>query len=249
MSDSTTIDNDRIGEIAKRVRSMQVARIVQCNGVSDTMAIDCSKQNKELVSAIEPFKSTDAPPDDFAHAMDSFFRSRANGARCWHGGYDEDRMWYSVKANDLFDESRSIHMGVDVCHAVFGAKIMAVCEGTVHSLADNDSSGDYGPCVILQHRMDDGFVFHTLYGHLSRASLQSLRVGQAIARGQCIGHMGAPSENGGWGEHVHFQIVVGMQGKRGDFPGVCTPSDRPKFLLNCPDPQLLLRFGEHIDGQ
>jgi hypothetical protein len=42
--------------------------------------------------------------------------------------------------------------------------------------------GDYGPTIILEHRLDS-IPFFTLYGHLSRPSLEGLEPGLAFAAG------------------------------------------------------------------
>ena len=41
---------------------------------------------------------------------------------------------------------------------------------------------DYGPVIILRHETDDGTEFFTLYGHLSRESLDGLDVGTRSRR-------------------------------------------------------------------
>jgi hypothetical protein len=36
-----------------------------------------------------------------------------------------------------------------------------------------------------------------------------------------------------------------MRGKEGDYPGVCKFSERGKYLLNSPDPDLILQMMQH----
>ena len=67
-----------------------------------------------------------------------------------------------------------------------GAAVRAALDGTVHSLQDNDAPLDYGPTVLLRHETDAGEEFFTLYGHLSRASLDGLVVGQRLRRGETL---------------------------------------------------------------
>jgi len=38
-----------------------------------------------------------------------------------------------------------------------------------------------------------------------------------------------------------------MEGKQGDYPGVCRFSEKDINLKNIPDPQLILRFGEAVN--
>jgi murein DD-endopeptidase MepM/ murein hydrolase activator NlpD len=152
-------------------------------------------------------------------------------------GYGEDRS--GVYSQELFarsgEEPRTVHLGLDV-FAPVGAEVLAPLPGRVHSFADNDRPGDYGPCIILEHDMQPGVVFHTLYGHLSRASLEGLSEGQAIEQGARIGRLGARTENGGWAPHLHFQVILDIGDRRGDYPGVCKRSEQDRWLAICPDP-------------
>lgn len=158
------------------------------------------------------------------------------------GGYLENRAIY--RRSPLFGSDRaerSIHLGVDLWAAA-GTAVFAPLAGTVHSFADNAHFGDYGPTIVLAHRLD-GIPFYTLYGHLSRASLQGLVVGQTLSPGQHFTELGPFPENGDWPPHLHFQIITDMEGRHGDFPGVCAPEEVAHFRTLCPDPNLILRCG------
>jgi hypothetical protein len=50
------------------------------------------------------------------------------------------------------------------------------------------------------------------------------------------------AENGNWPPHLHFQLIIDMQGMKGDYPGVCKFSERERYLANCPDADLLLNM-------
>jgi len=165
-------------------------------------------------------------------------RIEAAGAIAGIGGYLEDRSVY--QDTDLFqgDAERSIHIGVDVFMPA-GTALYAPLEGEVHSFANRQVYGDYGPVIILRHRLD-GFVFHTLYGHLSEDSLTGLEDGKSIAAGEKIAQIGPRPVNGNWAPHLHFQLIRDMQGKRGDYPGVVRPGEVDFFRNNCPDPNALL---------
>jgi murein DD-endopeptidase MepM/ murein hydrolase activator NlpD len=109
----------------------------------------------------------------------------------------------------------------------------------VHSSQINDNPGDYGPTIILEH--DAGREkFYTLYGHLGRDSLKGLKPGAAFMAGEQVASLGARNENGGWPPHLHFQVILDLKGKRGDYPGVCRRSERDHWLAVCPDPRPLL---------
>ncbi len=159
------------------------------------------------------------------------------------GGYLEARNLYTSTAFDRIGnegrESRSIHLGVDFwlpaetpVHTLFDAEVVAV--------ADNNSYKEYGGLVILKHRVDS-WEFYTLYGHLSRASLTRIAVGQQLAKGDLIGWLGNSDENGSWSPHLHFQVLLSTLGYVDDFPGVAFYSELPVWSSICPDPNLLFK--------
>ncbi|RZK97437.1 MAG: peptidase M23 [Hymenobacter sp.] len=156
------------------------------------------------------------------------------------GGYLENRVIYRRSPHfEAAMEPRSLHLGVDVWVPA-GAAVAAPLPAVVHSLADNDNFGDYGPTIILQHDLE-GVVFFSLYGHLTRTDLAELRAGQALAAGQVFAHVGPYPENGDWPPHLHFQLMADMQGRIGDFPGVAAPSEQEYWAALCPDPMLVLK--------
>ena len=165
-------------------------------------------------------------------------------ARVGIGRYDEVRAIY---ATDLFrlegndgPEWRTVHIGIDV-GAPAGTAIHAPLDGTVHSLRDNDAPGDYGPTIVLEHAATgDRPVFWTLYGHLSRPTLERFKAGQAVRAGELLGWLGDVTENGGWWPHVHVQVICDLFDRSGDFQGVARPNERNVMLSVCPDPSPLL---------
>jgi murein DD-endopeptidase MepM/ murein hydrolase activator NlpD len=162
----------------------------------------------------------------------------ATGAVAGVGGYLENRSLY--RDTELFqgDEERCIHIGVDVFMAA-GTAIYTPLDGEVQSFANRQVAGDYGPVIILRHRLDD-VEFHTLYGHLSEASLEGLVDGQSFSAGEKLAEMGPRPVNGNWPPHLHFQLIRDMQGYRGDYPGVVRPAELDFFRQNCPDPSALI---------
>jgi murein DD-endopeptidase MepM/ murein hydrolase activator NlpD len=155
------------------------------------------------------------------------------------GGYDELRNLYARSEVFNGEEPRRLHLGVDIW-GVAGTPVFAPLDGKIHSLAYNGSFGDYGATLILQHQLE-GKIFHTLYGHLSLASIKGKVAGQAVVAGEEIAAFGPPAENGAWPPHLHFQVIEDMEGKEGDYPGVCRFSEREKYLSNCPDANLFLK--------
>lgn len=203
----------------------------------DYAPIDLSPGNEKLS------EEAVASSESFSHFMNRFMEG--SGAKVAYGGYRELRKLY--RRSDLFTASRdeelnrNIHLGMDIW-ADAGTKVLAVLDGTVHSLKDNTAFGDYGPTIILEHDFD-GKTFYTLYGHLSRRSLQDLAPGQNLKKGDVLGWLGAPFENGDYAPHLHFQVMRDLEGREGDYPGVACKKDLDQFLSNCPDPNLLLKIG------
>ena len=160
------------------------------------------------------------------------------GALAGVGGYLENRSLY--KDTELFqgDAQRCIHIGVDVFMPA-RTSVYAPLDGEVQSFANRQLCGDYGPVIILRHRLDD-FEFHTLYGHLSEDSLDGLVDGQSFTAGEKLAEIGPRPVNGNWPPHLHFQLIRDMQGYRGDYPGVVRPLELDFFEQNCPDPSALI---------
>ena len=155
------------------------------------------------------------------------------------GGYNEDRLIYRKSAHfGEGEDARSIHLGTDVWLAAH-TKIAAPIEGKIHSFKNNDTYGDYGPTLILEHCINHT-TFYTLYGHLSVQSLEGKSVGQVIPQGEVFAELGKENENGNWPTHLHFQIIADMKDCKGDFPGVSNLADRDNHLICCPNPNLIL---------
>lgn len=177
-------------------------------------------------------------------------------ARYGIGGYAEHRTIY--RRSELFsatkkiepsdqvvidEEPRRFHLGIDIWGKPF-TPVMAPLKGMVHSFAFNNAFSDYGATIILSHRLNN-YSFFTLYGHLSLASIRNFREGDTINEGDVFAEFGIPQENGNWPPHLHFQIIKDMQGKAGDYPGVCKYSERESFMDNCPDADLILRMMQY----
>lgn len=165
-----------------------------------------------------------------------------SGCRYGIGGYFEHRTLYARSSlfNTTDTEPRRLHLGMDIWGPA-GTPVYAPLAGRIHSFQDNNNFGDYGPTIILQHNLD-GLVLYSLYGHLNRAALQGLNVGQPIALNQPIACLGNEDENGQWPPHLHFQLMFDMQGLAGDYPGVCRYSEKDWYQQNIPDPDLILQF-------
>ncbi|GAB1477571.1 hypothetical protein MASR2M74_01130 [Paracoccaceae bacterium] len=174
-------------------------------------------------------------------AFDAWFA--AKGAPYGLGSYGEKR---SVYATDQFadaasPERRVIHLGIDV-FAPAMTPLFAPLPGKVRHLTYNADPLDYGNTLILQHQAGD-VTFFTLYGHLAGTLPGLLSVGQEVAAGQMIAHLGDWPENGGWAPHVHFQIITDLLAQTGgNFFGVGQESLLDVWQSISPDPNLILRL-------
>jgi murein DD-endopeptidase MepM/ murein hydrolase activator NlpD len=219
--------------------SEDFAPVVPLQKDDKIIAIDFTESNKELTDEIL------SDEDKFVHFM--YTKMQAEGFKYAIGGYDEHRTMY--RRSSLFDgdgeEARRLHLGIDIWGKAH-TKVMAPLDAIVHSLGNNNDFGDYGATIILSHQLD-GITFHTLYGHLSLASLGDLQPGENLMKGDVFADFGMPNENGHWPPHLHFQIIVDMEGMEGNYPGVCKYSEREKYLANCPDADLILRMMEFAE--
>ncbi len=159
------------------------------------------------------------------------------------GGYLEPRPIYTSKSYEKqanqAAQNRTLHLGIDLwlpsqtsVHTPLKAEVVVA--------AYNPQSKQYGGLVILKHN-EDGLIFYTLYGHLCKASIAAQRVGDLLKKGDRIGALGNPLQNGQWAPHLHFQIMLSMLDNTQDFPGVAYPKQMQVWKSICPDPNLLFK--------
>jgi murein DD-endopeptidase MepM/ murein hydrolase activator NlpD len=218
-----------------------VGKVIDFNAITDCLyQFDFTANNKEIDAG--SFTDTLIFSDWINEKL------KANHCKYGTGGYMEHRTLYA--RSPLFDaanEPRRLHLGIDIW-AEEGTPVYSPLAGKVHSFNNNDNFGDYGPTIILEHDLD-GLKLYSLYGHLSTKSLEALVVGQSIHPNQQIAGFGGIEENGHWPPHLHFQLMFDMEGKYGDYPGVCRYSEKDKYLKNIPDPQLILQFPAVADKE
>ncbi len=211
--------------------------VVEFDAAKDHLLhLDFTASNKELTDELIGDTSK------LSHYVNQKIKSAS--AKYGIGGYAEKRVLYRQKDHfKLSEEARSIHLGIDIWGTA-GTNVYAPLGGMVHSFAFNNHPGDYGATIILQHQIET-IQFHTLYGHVSLKDISVLTEGQYINRGELFAHFGSPHENGDWPPHLHFQIIEEMWLSKGDYPGVCSASEKKKFLHNSPDADLILNMIHH----
>jgi len=117
--------------------------------------------------------------------------------------------WFS-EGSEVEDE-RHYHAAEDYRRPA-GTSVYAVADGEV---SYSGRAGGYGWLIIVDHPQ---FNLYSLYGHLS-PSRWSRKVGP-VAKGEVLGYLGDPWENGGSRErpldpHLHFGLRAGQ---RLDYP-------------------------------
>ncbi len=164
------------------------------------------------------------------------------GADFGYGGYRENRPFYTspdfADAGEDGPRRRSIHLGMDIWGRA-GTSVLAAYAGKVAARGMDPTQGGYGHVIILEHLWSDG-LFYTLYGHLAAGDSSRLLSGERVEKGQSIGQLGEPEENGGWPPHLHFQLMRELLGYTTDYPGVAHADELDEWGYRCPDPGPLL---------
>ncbi len=161
------------------------------------------------------------------------------------GLYKEKRKVY--KSNHYISslnplKRRDVHLGIDI-FVEENTPIKSPLNGKVIILHNNNFKYDYGPTVILEHKINNYFFF-TLYGHLSKKCLKKLKVGQIVKKGEWIGDVGDYKINGNWPSHLHFQIMTSLLNEVDNFPGVGEGYLLKIWEQISPDPNIILQIPE-----
>jgi len=186
------------------------------------------------------------PPSYWVHDFSkSSTKSWSNPFEFSVGRYDEFRPDMYTEA--LFEGERCHHIGLDL-GAPVGTPIHAFDDGEVVGIIDHTTPGSYGPTIVTHHYLDpkrlnleskaEKVPVWVLHGHLNWASISHFTEGQSIHRGQIIGCLGSPEENGGWPPHVHVQLSLQAPINL-DMPGVVAKRDVSAALQQYLDPRLI----------
>lgn len=192
--------------------------------------LDLSRNNEDLI------KIDISNSKEFSNYINKLIKK--NNTKFAIGKYLENRIIYDH--SKVFLNKRTVHLGIDIWINE-GTKVFSPLNAKVHSYAYNDTKGDYGATIILEHQINK-IKFYTLYGHLSVNSLELISKKNFIEKGELIGFIGNSKENGDWPPHLHFQIIKNLENKKGDYPGVCDKKEIKKYSSNCPNPNLILQI-------
>jgi 4-aminobutyrate aminotransferase-like enzyme/Ser/Thr protein kinase RdoA (MazF antagonist) len=216
-----------------------------------TISVNTLIQGKNYTSAFSPDFSIESnwlghqseynDSEKLAHKIQQLHNQNPDSVIA--GGYLEIRPLYSTEAFKKESNNgpcyRTMHLGTDFWFEAL-TPIHAPFDGEVICIYNNSASKDYGPTLILEHRMKE-FSFYTLYGHLSKSTMDLQQNGKRVRKGDLIGYIGNSQENGTWAPHLHFQIMLDLLGESHNFPGVAFPDDIKIWQSICPDPGLVFK--------
>ena len=220
-----------------------INNFLKTNNFSSVLDINLNHINKSIIS----FSSNSIFTKNYAHKpiqltkhINTYLKN--NDSEIGIGSYLERRNVYQgsnyiSKLN--IKTRRNIHIGIDI-FAKAGTNIRAPLDGKVFILKDNNFEYDYGPTIILEHKINNLDKFYTIYGHLSRKCLKNLHVGKKIKKNSIIAEIGNFPINGNWPPHLHFQISLDMMGEKENFPGVSEDILLDLWSKISPDPNLIL---------
>jgi len=115
---------------------------------ANTIEMDFSPSNTALLSI--DFSDTKSF-DQYVFGL-----LQSAGKKYGIGGYFEHRAIYARSAVFATDQSdfRNIHLGIDIWTEA-GHPVFAPLSGKVFSFQNNAGFGDYGPTIILEHRLKE----------------------------------------------------------------------------------------------
>ncbi len=138
-----------------------------------------------------------------AEQIASMALGKTSPSRLWDGPFVQlgnsqveasfaDHRTYFYQGKEV---DQQVHLGFDLAVT----SNIAVVAANAGKVLNASWLGIYGNCVILDH----GMGVASLYGHLSSFEV---KVGDAVTKGQMIGHSGMTGLAGG--DHLHFTMLV-----------------------------------------
>ena len=221
----------------------KIINYIENNFFSNVLDFNLNKINKSIINLNSNSiftKKNIQNPKKITNTINTFLK--INDSQIGIGLYKEKRDVYKSKnyiSNFNSKIKRDIHLGIDI-FAPVGTKIKSPLNGKVFILKYNAFKYDYGPTIVLEHKIDKVIKFYTIYGHLSKKCIKNLKVGQKIKKNQFIADIGNYPINGNWPPHLHFQITIDMMGEKENFTGVSEDILLSVWSKISPDPNLIL---------
>ncbi|MDH5306256.1 MAG: aminotransferase class III-fold pyridoxal phosphate-dependent enzyme [Myxococcales bacterium] len=141
----------------------------------------------------------------------------------------------ALRSPRVSDERCSVHLGIDL-YTPAGTEVRAPLGGSIHSVPD---AAVPDAVVVLEHPIEPGLRFYSLYRGLDTASLAGLRAGKPIRSGALLGHVAARN---GVLPQLHVQIASELLDGTTPPPPHCEPSKRAVWADLSPDANLLLQI-------
>lgn len=96
-----------------------------------------------------------------------------------------------------------LHTGFDLAFDRYGEQIYAAARGRV-TLANLEEWDSERGVIVIEHTLESGEIFYTLYGHIEESPIYPLpRVDSCVARGDIIAVIGDPDQSR---PHLHYEI-------------------------------------------
>jgi murein DD-endopeptidase MepM/ murein hydrolase activator NlpD len=135
--------------------------------------------------------------------------------------------------------ANSVHVGDDCGGGQDHTTVAAIADGVVRHLGIGSIS--WGTIVVIEHRLEDGERFCSLYAHLGPVPCVSL--GQLVEAGDKLGSLGRAFtfDNGGYMTHLHFGIHAGPFGDGRWITGYVNPKRFRGDHAGWRDPQAFVK--------
>lgn len=111
---------------------------------------------------------------------------------------------YKVVSGFSEDRGGIYHLGEDIMGPA-GTPIYSIGNGYVKHIGEHTR---FGTVILIEHILNNKSKVVSLYGHLRLRDVK-VKEGQFVNKGQKIGFLGNPEENGGWEDHLHFGVRKG----------------------------------------
>ncbi len=161
-----------------------------------------------------------------------------------YGGWMENRTRLLSDVKYLRKNKTFLHLGIDLSFDA-GTCIFAIGDGPiVHIGTDSPLKGGWGGHVLQMIKFK-GKPHLLIYCHLG--FIQEKDRLRTISKGDFIGLVGNKNENGGWGPHLHLQLVSDVDHVINwahfmdkEIDGYGKVKDIAYWAKRCPDPTSLI---------
>lgn len=161
-----------------------------------------------------------------------------------YGGWMENRTKLLSDVKYLRKNKTFLHLGIDLSFDA-GTMVFSIAEGPiVHIGTDSPLKGGWGGHVLQMIKFQ-GKPHLLIYCHLG--FIQEKDRLRTISKGDFLGLVGNKSENGGWGPHLHLQLVSDVDHVINwahfmdkEIDGYGKVKDISYWAKRCPDPTSLI---------